>query len=263
MSDYRNLFSCLNINKGDVIFVSSDISNIAYYFFLTGYVFSPDIFIDTIIELIGDTGTLIFPTYNWDFCKGSAFDYKNTKSKVGSLTNAALRRSDFKRTKHPIYSFAVHGRDKDLLCSMGNKSSFGHDSPFSYFYERYAKNLFFDVGYQDSATFVHHLEEKHGVEYRFMKEFTAGYIDENGGESQRTYSMYVRHLDMEIVHFFDMHELFVADGALEEITVEGSLLRLLDMRKAYKIVEDDILNNLSRRIVRYGSPLGKIYQKML
>lgn len=251
MQEYVNLLKNIRIEKGDIILVSSDIVRMAYNFLLKGLKFSSNILIDALIERLGAEGTLVFPTYNWDFCKGVTFDYKKTRSKTGSLTNAALQRSDFKRTKHPIYSFAVWGRDKNLLCSMNNKSSFGQDSPFTYFYERRAKNLFFDVEYDDSATFVHYLEEKIGVEYRFMKDFTAGYIDDNESFSQETYSMYVRPLDREVVSSFDMHELFVSNGVVEEFFVEGGCFRLLNMHKAYNMVEDDILNNSSRKIVKY------------
>ena len=50
-------------------------------------------------EKIGNTGNLLFPTYNWSFCEGKEFDYKNTKSLCGTLSNIALQRKDFKRTK--------------------------------------------------------------------------------------------------------------------------------------------------------------------
>ena len=50
---------------------------------------------------------ILFPTFNWDFCKGKSFNYNNTRSMTGSLSNVALKRPDFKRSKNPIYSFAV------------------------------------------------------------------------------------------------------------------------------------------------------------
>ena len=246
------MFSDLPIKSGDVIFVSSDITRIAFDCHRRGIDFSADLLIDEIIDMIEDDGTLIFPTFNWDFCRGQTFDYHNTISKVGTLTNVALKRADFKRTRHPIYSFAVHGKHTDLLCSMDNKSSFGSDSPFAFFYEAGAKNLMIDVDYQKSATFVHYVEENIGVEYRFMKDFTAGYIDSEGVFSTRTYSMYVRYLDKEVnVTINPMHEIFVANGAVVETEYNGRVIRLVDMRAAYYLVEQDIVNNSSRRITRY------------
>lgn len=41
-------------------------------------------FIDGLLEEVGSEGTVVFPCYNWDFCKGLAFDYRTTPSKTGS-----------------------------------------------------------------------------------------------------------------------------------------------------------------------------------
>ena len=49
---------------------------------VTSVVTMPDTnqIIDTIVDKIGKTGTLLLPTYNWDFCTGLRFDYFNSKS---------------------------------------------------------------------------------------------------------------------------------------------------------------------------------------
>jgi len=246
------MFSDLPIKNGDVIFVSSDITRIALDCARRSVPFSADLLIDELIAILGDNGTLMFPTFNWGFCKGETFDYYNTVSKVGTLTNVALKRADFRRTRHPIYSFAVFGKHKDLLYSMNNVSSFGIDSPFAFICDYGAKNLMIDIDYQKSATYVHYVEEKNGVEYRYMKNFSAGYIDSEGVYSNRTYSMYVRYLDKEVnVTINPMHEVYVANGAVVESECNGRIIRLVDMRTAYDLVEQDIINNSCRRIAKY------------
>lgn len=249
---YYELFDAFNIEISDIIFVSSDISMLSYYFNKERIKFDPNILINILIEKIDSNGTLIFPTFNWDFCQGKTFDYHNTISKTGNLTSLALKRNDFRRTKHPIYSFAVYGKDKDYLCSLENKSSFGIDSPFNYFYEKNAKNLFINIDYQSSATFVHRVEEKIGVEYRYLKDFTSLYIDEDNNKSERTYSMYVRYLDKDVITTINpMHDIFVKNKCVEEIYFKTAFIRLLNMRKAYDLVELDILENNAKNIVKY------------
>ena len=85
-------FSEININNGDTVLVSSDILKILLY---NKKAFeskiSPDNIIDMLKEKIGNTGNLLFPTYNWSFCEGKEFDYKNTKSLCGTLSNIALQ----------------------------------------------------------------------------------------------------------------------------------------------------------------------------
>ena len=249
---YQNIAKRLGLVKGDHILISSDVSKLAYICHSNGEAFKADLFIDGFIDAVGETGTLVFPTFNWGFCKSEAFDYNKTLSKTGSLTNAALKRKDFKRTKHPIYSFVVWGQGTNALCSLENKSSFGDDSPFAYFYANGFKNLFIDIDYQSSATFVHYCEEKTGVPYRFQKDFAAEYIDVNGDCEMRTYSMYVRPLDDEVTTTINpMHEVFLKNNAVIDYVINDVHFKMLDMVKAYDLIELDIKNNASRGIASY------------
>ena len=252
---YNEIFENLNIKKSDVIFISSDIYRLARIFAKKKIKLDANILIDILIEKITPTGTLIFPTYNWDFFSGITFDYHNTISQMGVLTNVALKRKDFERTKHPLCSFAVYGNDKKYLCSLKNKSSFGMDSPFNYFYENSAKNLFIDIDYQNSATFVHHLEEKLNVKYRYTKNITGDYIDEHNNRSKKTYSQYVHRREMNsVITVNPMHEIFLKNQCVEdEYYNKIILLRILDMKKAYDLVELDILYNDSKNLVSFIS----------
>ena len=103
--------------------------------------------INDLIQLIGKNGTILVPTYNWDFCKGKTYNFYRTPSSVGSLGNYVLNRKDFKRTRNPIYSFAVMGKDQHKICKLSPKSCFGLNSPFEYLIKNKAKNLF--VGFDD------------------------------------------------------------------------------------------------------------------
>ena len=181
----RNLAAQLGINKGDKVYVTSDVKQLLYDLMQSGDETDLNILIDGLIDIIGEEGTLVFPTFNWSFCKGETFDYYKTPCKTGSLGKLALKRDDFRRTKHPIYSFAVWGHDKDVLCSMTNKSSFGNDSPFAYMVEHEYRNLFIDKDLQHSFVFVHYVEQSVGITYRYLKDFTADYTDEKGKTSRK------------------------------------------------------------------------------
>ena len=135
----------LNITKGDILYVASDITQILLYYKSKKISFNPNEFIDYLYLKVGDEGTLLFPTFNWDFLRGKTFDYNNTPSMSGSLSKIALKRGDFLRTKHPIYSFAVKGKDKEQLFNLDDKSGWGKNSIFAYFHENSAKNLFIEM----------------------------------------------------------------------------------------------------------------------
>jgi aminoglycoside 3-N-acetyltransferase len=240
---YERIVDYLDINEGDVLLVGSDITLLGLSAYYKGEQFVPNRFIDSIIRKIGQNGTLLFPTYNWGFCKGETFDYKNTVSRTGSLSNAALKRKDFVRTKHPIYSFAVWGRDKEKLYNMNNISSFGSDSPFAYLKENDAKMLIIGVSYQNSFTFMHHVEEMEEAPYRYLKNFTGKYIDEKGEESVRTYSMFVRDLELGVITRFDLENEMKENGVAKHYTINNIEIINVDLKKAYTVIKNDIINN--------------------
>ena len=129
---YLDLPKHWGLKQGDIVLLTSDIMQLMFTAVRNGERFDRDAFLDAILGVIGQEGTLLIPTFNWDFCHGVAFDYHKTPCKTGALGGFALGRADFRRTQHPLYSFAAAGKDQQMLCDMQNVSSFGADSPFGY-----------------------------------------------------------------------------------------------------------------------------------
>lgn len=241
------------IKKGDILLVSSDVTQLILK--LCGGVknfnrsiakkYCNDI-IDTLQNLIGEEGTLLFPTYNWGWCKGKPFIYEKTLGETGALGNTALKRADFKRTKHPIYSFAVWGKDKEFLASLDNVDSFGQNSPFAYLHHNNAKNLFINV--VEFYTFSHYVEEAVGVYYRFVKEFKSIY-EINSIQQEKFYSMYVRDLDINVQNNIPL-KLFEEKGCLKYFELLDIKSGLIDMYESFKVIEDDILYNNSKNLMK-------------
>ncbi len=256
MSNYiplRELASHLHLNKGDNVFVTSDVKQLLYDLIQQGDETDLNLLIDGIIDVIGEEGTLVFPTFNWAFCKGEPYDHFKTPCKTGSLGKLALKRDDFHRTKHPIYSFAVWGKGQEALCAMDNKSSFGIDSPFTYFRTNHFRNLFIDKDLQHSFVFVHYVEEVAGpVPYRYLKDFTADYTDETGRTRQATYSMNVRDLDLNVENVIYAYEPeFEETGVMERFTINGLEYMLIDLFGAFPIIAEDVRHNRSRKLCSY------------
>jgi len=250
---YLKIAKYLPIEKGDTLFISSDIGNLFREAYNHKENFDPNKFIDTFIEKIGNEGTLIFPTYNWGFCKGETFNYKKTVCKTGALGTRALSRNDFKRTKHPIYSFAVCGKDKELLVNMNNESSFGINSPFAYFNNKKAKNLIIDVEYSSCYTFVHHVEEMSDIRtYRYLKSFTSEYIDENSIKKIRSYSMLVRNLDLDVQNdLFPIGIEMENCGIAKKSIINDIPFTIVNMNASFDLIMQDIKENRSRKICKY------------
>jgi aminoglycoside 3-N-acetyltransferase len=249
---YDKMLHQLDIHKGDILLVSSDIRKLILACMRQGEKFDVNLFLDSLINAVGEAGTLLLPTYNWDFCKGITFDYYKTPSQTGALGAAALERGDFKRSKHPIYSFAIWGKDKEELCQKDYKSSFGEDSIFAYLYQKKGKDLVIDTPIGDCCTFAHYVEETSGlVSYRYKKSFTAGYIDEDKKETKRAYEMFVRNLDLDVENIGPSEEDFLEAGAGCAKDVNGSHFFVMDFEKAYQMIYQDIKYNKSRKICRF------------
>ena len=256
MSEYIPLHDyakAMRVMKGDVVFISSDSKVMLMDAVMNKAAIDLNPFIDGLIEAVGEEGTILFPTYNWDFCSGKTFDFIHTPCKTGSLGTAALKHKGFIRTKHPIYSFAVYGKDKEYLSAMNNTDSFGLDSPFAYLREKNAVNYIIDVSLMHSFTFTHFAEEHSGaVKHRFIKNFTADYVDESGKREKRTYSMFVRDLDMDVCTLIDpIEEDFIAGGAARRFTMNHSSILRVELGKVYPILLHDILNNNSRKLCTF------------
>ena len=248
---YKDIISQISINNGDIVIVSSDILRLMVVCRNNKERFDPDTFIDTIIEKIGHKGTLLFPTYNWDYCKGKSFDYLNTISKTGSLSNIALKRKDFIRTKHPIYSHAVWGYDSKYLYSLNNKSAFGPDSVFAYLHNNKAKQLFIgdkeSFWHRKAYASIHYIEAEVGVDYRYIKNFSAPYINKTGIKKDSTYSMSVRDLNHKDFNGNEVGtevaptvtSLLIKKDYYKKYIINDNYFILIDMHGLGKILEDD------------------------
>lgn len=249
MDFYDDFLALTDIQKGDILDVASDMLSIALFCKRKKIVFSPDKLLDALIDIVGEDGTVLVRTFNWDFCHDIPFDYKRTSSKVGSLGNVALGRSDFKRTQHPLYSWAVWGKDQEYLCGLKNTKSFGEGTPWQYFEEKNAKFIRLGNATVPGFTFLHHIEQELQIDYRFEKTFRGKYLDAYERESIRDYSMYVRKLDRDIIFNTEgSFERMRAENVINEEKYEDQLnIFTVAYSDAYKLVRRDFACGLEEK----------------
>ena len=232
------------LKKDDIVCITSDIISLVLNFRKQKEIFDPNKLVDAIIKKIGSNGTLLIPSFNWDFCKGKKFDYYKTPSQTGSLSSAALKRKDFKRTKHPVYSFAVWGRDQKYLCNLNNISAYGNDSPFSYLYSKSGKYFFIGFDYRDRKGFtvLHHFEERIGVNHRFFKNFKSLYIDEKKKEKEIACKIFVRDLKKNFYTAIksSMDKKLIKNNGYQKYLINDVKFSLVDIGIAGKIIIKDL-----------------------
>ena len=233
----------LGVKKGDILYISSDVTRLTFDALRQcGLKGKKDIdkfynaLTDSIKEMVSEDGTILFPVFTWSFCRNIPFDVKTTQGEVGALNNWVLNnRSDFKRTAHPLYSFMVWGKDADKLVRMTNMTAWGKDSPFGYLYENKAKNLLIDVSLEECFTFEHFVEESLDFPIRYFKDFTGEYVTADGVNEVRTYSMFVRDLDIESSQVTP-DDCLVKAGVSKMTNHRGIELQLVDLAGSYPFI---------------------------
>jgi aminoglycoside 3-N-acetyltransferase len=180
-------------------------------------------------------GTLIMPTFNFDFNKGEAWDVRMTPSKMGVLTELVRKDPRAKRVFHPFYSFAILGKHAEMLGALRYKSAYERDSVFGKLRELDGKIMVIGLSYNNSMTFFHHIEQMEGVDYRFLKQFTGQVTDENGNTYTDTFEMLVRDIDKGVLTLVDpMGALMEEQGVIQSAKIGEADVKLMKANEVYE-----------------------------
>jgi aminoglycoside 3-N-acetyltransferase len=210
-ADIQEALYKVGIENGDHILVHSDISVFGKIATLDRNYFLTAI-IEQLAKAVGQAGTLVMPTFSYSFCKNEIFDIQDTKSTVGTLTEFFRQQSGVTRTKHPIFSAAIRGAKQDYFLDIG-KDSFDNESIFGKLRQMNGKIVFFGVNLA-ACTYVHHIEQLYGVNYRYLKTFT-GEVRCGSHSYNDSATFFVRYLDRIV-------ELDVS--RLEEYLVKNNIM---------------------------------------
>jgi len=214
----------LGIKKGDDILVHSS------YKSLGGVEGGIETVITAILSILGDSGTLLFPTITCSNVNPEApvcnpvFDHKCTPSIIGAMTNFFRTYDGVERSLHPTHSACALGaRQHDYVKDhwMDN-TPVGEHSPFRRLFEFGGKVLFLGCSTR-SNTSMHGVEEYADVPY-VLSENQRHYvlIDADGKRTEKDYFYHYigqrgynqRYDRLEDVMEFDRGKILQADCAL-------------------------------------------------
>src|SRR5512147_709189 len=212
-------FRELGVEEGDTLLVHSSYKSFGE---VDG---GPQIVIRALEAALGPDGTLIMPTFNFDFNKGVPWDVRTTPSKMGVLTELVRIDPRAKRVFHPFYSFAILGKHAEMLGNLRYKSSYERNSVFGKLRDLDGKIMVVGLSYTNSMTFFHHIEQMEGVNYRFLKQFTGQVTDWDGRMWTDTFEMLVRDIDK---------------GVITEVNPMGALMEEAGVITVGKIGEADV-----------------------
>lgn len=187
---YISFASQLPLEKGDILFIASDIKQMALDCRSSGGKFDVNAFIESFQDVLSE-GTLIIPSYTDYLKNGEIFDYVKSKPSTGALANKVQRRKDFIRTKDPLHSVFAWGKHADEIANINSDTTLGKGSIFDFLQLKNAKMICIDVDFQNSLTFVHYIEEKEKVNYRRAYDWKMKTII-NGVEGQNEFTFHTK-----------------------------------------------------------------------
>jgi len=168
-SKIKKLFKDLKIFRNDNVIIHSNTAGI-FQFLNKSKNKSLRLFIETLINYIGKNGTILIPTYNYDFTRGKTFQTSKSLSQVGELGNILMKIKSNNRTNEPVFSHLVIGKLKKKIFNCDTEEAFGDKSVFSYMLKKNFKIFCFCCS-PSTMTFIHFIEKKAAVDYRFNKYF--------------------------------------------------------------------------------------------
>ncbi len=248
-SEWKNA----GVERGDMLLIHSSMRRTMRRLVKMGVEPDVKLVIRSFLDAIGETGTLLFPTFNFDFPNGVTFDINHTVSQMGLFTEAGRLWPGAIRTGHPIYSFAVIGADAGLFANVTNYSGYGKDSPFGIMHRNNAKIGVIDLPDQDSMTFYHYVEESLNVPYRYHKQFTGQYKDADGLETTRSFGLFVRDIENGVLtHVNPMGEILWQKGLYTGCRPQtGCGLRLISSTAFFDAVA---------QVINQGRAKGLLYE---
>lgn len=241
------------IKTGDMVLVHSRASRILRTLKKSGVDIDPKDIVESFVQAVGKTGTVLFPTFNFEFNNGVPFDIDITPSHMGAITEAARKLEGAIRTGHPVYSFAVIGRNANIFQGVENYSGYGKDSPFAILHRNRGKIAILDLPDQHSMTFYHYVEESLQVSYRFLKKFTGRYKGVSRKEEIREFAIYVRNIEQGVLTYVNpMGEILWDQGLYTgNKPLEGNGLRVADAEKVFNAVA---------HVIRSGKAQDTLYK---
>jgi aminoglycoside 3-N-acetyltransferase len=181
----------IGLKNGDNIFVYSnmgffgilkDASTEDYY----------EAFKRAIFKVIGEDGTLVVPTFSYSFCQNEVFNPESTSHKCGMFSEMVRQDSESIRSIDANFSIAAIGKKSRYFTDRSPEHSFGENC----FWERFldSNGIFVNFNFDSGSTFVHYVEKKLNVPYRYDKAFQ-GTLVINGKKQQAVFYHFVYDLE--------------------------------------------------------------------
>ncbi len=242
LADAVSAIKSLGITEGDTLFIHS---NIGFFGIPKGEASAENAnktLLEALLNVIGNEGTLIVPTFTYSFSNQMGFNPATTSSNCGSFAEYIRLHPSSMRSHDPNVSVAAIGKKAAELTSDVAKNAYGQDSFFARFFQESGKicNFNFDTG----STLVHYIERLLDVPYRYEKAFP-GTITIDGKEQQDCYSIYVRDTDTEdtIADFTALDRIAVEQNLYQKAPLGRGFIGVINITDKYQLIKNELQKN--------------------
>lgn len=191
--------------------------------------------LETIREL--NVPTLCVPTFTFSFCNGEDYDVEKSRSKMGALNEYIRKLPNSVRSRDPLMSVVALGQDTGVVEGLG-RHSIGENSAFDKLRKKGGtKFLFFGASASQCMTYVHYVEERLGVPYRYNREFTGNITDPNG-TTRETYTLFVRYHGVIPSETGEYEQYLIDKGLMAKLACGDAFISAVDESAAYDTAMD-------------------------
>jgi len=236
-ADLARAFAAVGLKEGDVVFSHS---NVGYFGRPEGGLNAANVFevvYGAFHDVIGDSGTLVVPTFTYSFSQNKVFDPDNTPGDCGIFTELVRQHPDAVRSEDPNVSVAAIGAKANELVFELPGNTYDNDGFFGRFHR--ANGVICNLNFDAGSTFLHYVERCLEVPYRYDKSFH-GIFSRNGVEEEREATIWVRNLASEdTCAVFEPFDSFARErGLYREATVGRGAVGMITAADSYNLLRD-------------------------
>jgi aminoglycoside 3-N-acetyltransferase len=239
-----NAFKSVGLKKDDTVFCHSNILNFGIPQCGLDKNKLANLFFNSFFEILGNNGTLILPTFSYSFSNNKIY-YPNKSRTICGFFPDTIRKinKNFSLYPDPNVSCIIFGKHRKYLSIVDDKNSYGQKSLFAKFLGLNGKicNLNLDAG----STFLHFLERKLKIKYRFDKNFK-GKIKTGNKIINDKFTIFVIYKKIKKkVTFKKFTEYAKKRNYYLEHNLGRGKIGLIKSSDCYKILKSKLINNKS------------------
>ena len=242
----RSALRDVGIGAGDTVLVHSALSGMAC---------DPETLLDAFLDVLGDDGTLVVPTFTPTFRRespGGVFDLRESPSEVGYFSELVRTRPEATRNVDPTHSFAALGARAEDFGRLHARSTYDRNNVLGRLHDLGAHVL--SIGLEPfgrSMTFFHYVEQRegvarHGWNYRHEKSFP-GTVVVNGKAFAARHTIHVQNYEKGVTYdFAPLGETLSTAGLTRTARAVGKEFVRWNAAEAYQTLAETIVSDPNR-----------------